>query len=328
MIKNRSSTSNATIADGSITNIKLADASITNIKIADGTISSAKLDASLNALISAGSVPEGSITSFHIANSSILTTDICNNAITFDKLAVDSVGNTRIINGAVTHAKLSSDCVQSHNILNGTILGTDISGYTITGSNIQLGTIEGIHLSSALTDEIYQSILNVSITSTNIVNGSILGSDICGNTITSANIQNGTILGTDISNSTISLANLDASLNTIINNSAKLQGVITIRNATSTNTSFGYTLYYITSGNATEFASLLGDGLPKGITASHYFVLPTPSSLIRVGISSVGGIGVETQNIAYGGELASEEGNEVDYNITGVNVLIEFEVQI
>lgn len=317
MIKNRSSTSNATIADGSITNIKLADASITNIKITDGTISSAKLDASLNALISAGGgLTANSVNSSHIINGSILGTDISG--------------------ATIQGSNIASGTITSSNILDGTILGTDISGYTITGANIQVGAIEGIHFSSALNDEIYQSIY--SITSANIVDGSILGSDISGatiqgsniavGTITSSNILNGTILGTDISNSTISLANLDASLNTIINYSSKLQGVITIKNSTSTNTPFGYTLYYMTAGVATEFASLLGDGLPKGITASHYFVLPTPSSLIRIGVSSAGGISVDTQNINYGGTLNSEEGNDIDYNITGVNVLIEVAVVI
>jgi hypothetical protein len=129
MIKNPSAS--ATIPDGSILNIKLADA----------TISSAKLDASLNALINAGSVGEGSITSFHIATGSILGTDICGNTITYANIAHDAVTNTKIANGAVTHAKLSTDCVQSHNILDGTILGTDISGLTITGSNIADNTI-------------------------------------------------------------------------------------------------------------------------------------------------------------------------------------------
>ena len=132
----------------------IADGSITNIKIADATISSAKLDASLNAIISAGggSITEGSITSFHIANGTILTTDISNHAITYDKLAVDSVSNTRIINGAVTHAKLSSDCVQSHNIVDGTILGTDICGNTITSTNIANGAILRSKLSELTTN--------------------------------------------------------------------------------------------------------------------------------------------------------------------------------
>jgi hypothetical protein len=163
MIKNPSAS--ATIPDGSIL----------NIKIANGTISSAKLDASLNALISAGGVAEGSITSFHIATGSILGTDICGNTITYANIANDAVTNTKIANGAITHAKLSTDCVQSHNILDGTILGTDICGNTIT--------------------------------SFNIADGTILGTDISGLTITGSNIANATIPFSKLDNAFQSILN-------------------------------------------------------------------------------------------------------------------------
>ena len=217
MIKNPSASAN--IPDGSITNIKLAN----------GTISSAKLDASLNALISAGGgggLTENSVSSFHIISGSILTTDISNHAITFDKLAVDSVGNTRIINGAVTHAKLSSDCVQSHNIVDGSILGTDICGNTIQGSNIAEGTITSYNIANGtiLGTDISGATIQGSniavgtITSSNILNGTILGTDISGATITGSNIADETITNNNIADATIELKKLVSGLQYIIGN--------------------------------------------------------------------------------------------------------------
>ena len=126
-----------------ISSSHIIDRTITTSDIALGTIDISNLSTACIASLSGGGggLTANSVNSSHIINGSILTEDISNHAITFDKLAVNSVGNTRIINGAVTHAKLSSDCVQSHNIVDGTILGTDISSATITGSNIASDTI-------------------------------------------------------------------------------------------------------------------------------------------------------------------------------------------
>jgi len=276
----------------------IPDGSILNIKIANGTISSAKLDASLNALINAGggggSVAEGSITSFHIATGSILGTDISHNTITYDNIAHNAVTNTKIADNSITHAKLTSNCVQSHNIVDGTILGTDICGNTITGSNIAIGTI------------------------------------------TSSNIADGTILGTDISFGQIGEAHLDASFNTIlgevgdaIKELSRLQGVITIKNTTSYDQSFSYKLFYKNSitlvEDATEFVGYTD--LNYTTSASHFFKLPSALHLITLKVLSPASL--EGYNVSYGGEdNLTGDGNNQDFLITDVNVLIECEVAI
>jgi hypothetical protein len=137
MIKNPSSGDGGTIADGSITEAKL-DADLTN---------------KVNAV---GSVAEGSITSFHIANGTILGTDIGGNTIT------------------------------SSNIADGTILGTDIS----------FGQIGELHLDASFTaqligfgDTLNAIIAEGAITSYNIADGSILGTDISNGTITQAKLH-------------------------------------------------------------------------------------------------------------------------------------------
>ena len=100
--------------------------------------------------IDGAKIASGTITSTQIMNGTILTADICDNAITFDKLAYNSVGNTRIINGAVTHEKLSSNCIQSHNIVDGTIVNDDISANAnILGSKLANNSITSDKINQA-----------------------------------------------------------------------------------------------------------------------------------------------------------------------------------
>lgn len=249
----------------------IADGSITNIKIADATISSAKLDASLNAIISAGSIAEGSITSFHIANGAILTTDISNHAITYDKLAVDSVSNTRIINGAVTHAKLSSHCVESHNIVDGTILGTDICGNTITGSNIAEGTITSYNIA------------NGTILNTDISGGTIKGSNISEGTITSYNILDGTILGTDISGATIQGSNIADGAITRAKLS-ELTANLIIHNAFTSTAVLHYNIKLNNAGTITNYFDFPMGGIGNGMTHSVRVCIPNITTQIKVEI--------------------------------------------
>lgn len=247
------------------TNATIADGSITNIKLADATISSAKLDASLNALL----LTENSVSSFHIISGSILTTDICNNAITFDKLAVDSVGNTRIINGAVTHAKLSSDCVQSHNIVDGTILGTDICGNTITGSNIAEGTITSYNIA------------NGTILNTDISGGTIKGGNISEGTITSYNILNGTILGTDISGDTIQGSNIaDGAITR--KKLSELTANLIIHNSTTSTAVLYHSIKLDNSGTITTYTDFPMGGIGIGMSRSVRVCIPNFTTIIKV----------------------------------------------
>ena len=100
--------------------------------------------------IDGANITQGTISSTQIANGSILTVDISDHAIIYDKIAVDAVGNRNIINGAVTHAKLSSHCVESHNIVDGTIMDVDISANAaISGSKIANSSITSDKINQA-----------------------------------------------------------------------------------------------------------------------------------------------------------------------------------
>jgi hypothetical protein len=234
-----------------------------------------------------------SVGTSQIINGTITTTDICDNAITNAKIAHNAVGNTNVIDGAITHAKLSSNCIQSHNILDETILGTDISNNTITGSKIAVGTI------------------------------------------TSSNILDRTILGIDISLSQISEAHFDASFTTIleeigdaIKELQKLQGLISIRNATTYDQGFSYTLSYKhpSTGVLTQFASYTK--LNYTITASHFFKLPGLTYKILIEVSNAGGVAVQGASVIFGGSIDDVDGNNILLLIEDVNVMVEIDVAI
>ena len=101
------------ISDATISGSKIAEGTITSFNIEDGTISEAKLDASLNSLINAGggSVPEGSITSFHIATGSILGTDISGATITGSNIAVETITSSNIANGTILTVDISDGAI-------------------------------------------------------------------------------------------------------------------------------------------------------------------------------------------------------------------------
>jgi len=276
MIVNPSSGGSVTIADGSILGIKLADA----------TISSAKLDASLNAIINAGSVAEGSITSFHIATGSILGTDICGNTITYANIAHDAVTNTKIANGAVTHAKLSSNCIESHNIVDGTILGTDISGATITGSNIAIGTI----------------------TSSNILDGTILGTDISFGQISLAHLD--ASLNTVLTDIGVALEEDGDAIKAL----SRPSGIIRIINESPTDTNFSYDLkVYNTIDEEYDFLASV-NVIKQDESVSHFYQTAFNVNMKLI-VSGDEGVGVQSFNIIQGATQVSEEGNELIFKV-------------
>ena len=155
------------------------------------------------------------------------------------------------------------------------------------------------------------------------------GGELTADSVDSSHILNGAILNGDISDNTIEIEKLATGLQSNINDTLKLRGVINIRNVSEGDTKFKYTLYYLTSGVETEFASLNGlyvEGLYVGALMAHYFVLPTPSSRIRLTISN--GVSLEGIAIRYGGEIVDGDGLVTDFDITDVNVLIEAGVAI
>jgi hypothetical protein len=204
----------------------------------------------------------------------------------------------------------------SYDIIN--IGSAEIVNRSIRGIDIELATIDISNLSASC-----------------IASLSGGGGGLTANSVDSSHIVNRTILGIDISLGQIGEAHFDASFTTqleefgdAIKELQKLQGILGIRNATTYDQDFSYTLSYKhpTTGALTEFASYTN--LSYTITASHFFKLPSLTHLIRIAVSNAGGVSVEGTNGVYGGGIYDSDGNNIDWEITDVNALIEINVAI
>ena len=184
------------IVDGSILGTDISNNTITNSNIADLTISQNKfsqvfLDRINTIESSIGYIPPNSVNSSHIVNGSILTDDICNNAITTDKLAPNSVNSSHIINGSILGTDISNNTIGAFNIINQTITATQIADETITASQIMNETITKFKIApNAITNE-------------KLASGAVLAINIGSGVVNSSHIETGSILGEDISNNTI-----------------------------------------------------------------------------------------------------------------------------
>jgi hypothetical protein len=303
------------VALDSVSSNNIVNNSILGVDISLGTIELNNLSASCIASLSGGGGGGGltanSVNSSHIINGSILAEDICNNTITGSKIAV----------GTIT----------SSNIADGTILAEDICNNTITGSKIAVGTITS------------SNIANETILAEDICNNTITGSKIAVGTITSSNILDRTILGIDISLGQIGQAHFDASFTTILTDFGvsleedgdaikelqKAQGVISIRNATTYDQDFTYTVSYKhpSTGVLTEFASY--SKLSYKLTASHFYKMPSLTHKILIAVSNAGGVSAEGAVVLYGAELDDKDGNNIlimgDYEN---NIMVEIDVAI
>jgi hypothetical protein len=206
------------------------------------------------------------------------------------------------------------DSVGTSQIINGTITTADICDNAIT----------------------YEKIAANAVTNTRIANGAVTHAKLSSDCVQSHNILDRTILGIDISLGQIGEAHFDAEFTTTleeigdaIKEVSKLQGIIGIRNATTYDQGFSYTLNYKhpITGVLTEFASYTN--LDYTITASHFFKLPSLTHNIYIQVSNAGGVSVEGANVIYGATLDETDGNNILLMGTYYdNIMIEINVAI
>lgn len=104
----------------------------------------------------------------YVADGSVGSAAIADNAITSAKINNGAVGNGKISNGAVTSAKLANNAVQAVNIANGTITSAKLdSNIVVSGSNYGLGhklglqefgtyiDVEGVWIGSKSNDPVH-----------------------------------------------------------------------------------------------------------------------------------------------------------------------------
>jgi len=162
-----------------------------------------------------------------------------------------------------------------------------------------------------------------SVNSSHIIDGSILGTDISDNTITNEKLQDDCVTNTKIQDGAVTESKLSTALLERLDALEIRKGIITIKNVTLGSQEFNYKLFYNNSSGITQFASY--NSLYPTISASHYFILPTSTTYIRIEIS-ININSIDSINIVYGATIYEMDALAVDFNITDVNVLIELQV--
>ena len=137
---------------GSLTNFILPDyikdGAIGSSAIADGSITSSKLanNAILASNITDDSIggyilADNSITSSKLVDNSVISSKIADNAITGAKLADNSVTEAKLQDSSIATNKLAASAVTSVKILNGTILLEDLSAEVQSGLSSSAGSV-------------------------------------------------------------------------------------------------------------------------------------------------------------------------------------------
>ncbi len=132
------------LADDSVTGDQLFDGAITDLEISDLGISKISIDSiSGNEIIDNTIFLEdlnievlNAVMGFEIANNSIFSEKIADNAITTDKIANDTVSTDKIEDGAVTSDKLANDTVSTDKIEDGAVTSDKLANDSITWGNI------------------------------------------------------------------------------------------------------------------------------------------------------------------------------------------------
>lgn len=96
-----------------------------------------------------------------IADNSISTPKIQNEAVTTAKLANNSVTSAKIVDGTITGNDIAENTITNYNIQNGSILGADLADETITTDKIADGAVNMDKLAEIVSDSITDKVLSL-----------------------------------------------------------------------------------------------------------------------------------------------------------------------
>ena len=214
------------IDDGTIPGVKIANDSLTAVQIADDAITADELK---DNAVTTGAIKDSAVTNAKVAANTltggrlvadtISSREIADGGVTSDELGIDAVITDKIANGAVTDDKIASG-IDGSKIASGTIAniklaagieGSKLQNNSVTGAQIAANTIT----STELVDNsvISRIIENGAVTSVKIADDAVTGDKIAANTITatqladdsviSGTIQDGAVTGVKIADGTV-----------------------------------------------------------------------------------------------------------------------------
>gem|GEM_PF-2416867 len=229
----------AKILDGTIATADLADAVIATVKLADSSVTSLKI-ADLN--VTTDKIADSAILTAKLADNSIVAAKIADGEISTAKLAADSVTTAKILNGTITNNDINASAAIAWTKLDKTgskLSDLDAPVYTgNSGKTLAVnGTADGLEWISTLTTSLASgnilvgnasniaasvtmsgdatidnagalTIGNDKITSSKILDGTILTTDLADGLVTTIKISDGNVTEVKIADGAITLDKL------------------------------------------------------------------------------------------------------------------------
>lgn len=154
-------------------------------------------------------IEDGVIYNAHIANATILNTNIRDATIQGAKIANATIDGANIKNATIQSANIADLAVQNAHIANGTIQGVKIADAAITNANIRDSTIQGAKIADAtivnanIKDATIESAKIKSISAEKITAGTLNAANVNIINLNANNITSGNINGINITGSTV-----------------------------------------------------------------------------------------------------------------------------
>ena len=298
------------IKDSAITTAKIKDDDVTMAKLASGALPTDITVASANIVdgtIATVDIADSAVTTAKIANGNVTTAKIGSGQVTLDKLADNSVNTDRILDSNVTTAKIADSNVTTIKIadnavtmakLNSGALPADI---TVNSTNIVNGAIGGDDLGSGCITE--SKIVDANVTTAKIADSNITTDKIANSAVTTAKIANGNITTDKIGAGQVVLDKLaDNSVNTTRIVDANVTDAKLASNSviTSKITDANVTTVKIADSNVT-LAKLASD-LKQTTISNSDTQLPTSGAVVdyvAAQIAPLGGLEVVATEVAF-----------------------------
>ena len=155
------------------------------------------------------------VTSKVIKQSTILTVDLADDAVTQAKLADDAVGTNQIADGAVTSAKLASGVLTTGNLSDNGVTTVKLADDAVTQAKLADGAVGTDQIAANAINS--EKIENAGIESANIADGAVTTTKIANGAITSSKIATGAFVGSALANGSVPISKIeDIALGSIV----------------------------------------------------------------------------------------------------------------
>lgn len=252
--------------DLSVTESKLAAGAVSNRALSKHSVSLGKLTPDFK--LPTEKLADGSVTTVKLADDAVTADKLSNNSVTSVKIADNAVNTSKIALQAITAPKMADDAITTNKIVDANVTAAKLAPGAVDSTKLADGSVTTAKLATNAVTEV--KITDASVTNRKIANGAINVDKLSDNSVNTAKIVNGSITDVKIATNAVNNSKIidDAiSTNKIANeavtdtkiapgavNNAKI-----VDNAISTNKIANEAVTHAKLGNGSVINSKLAD---------------------------------------------------------------------